>query len=704
MPKHPVSELRNVVLIGNGNAGKTSLADLMLFKAGETEKPGSPDDGTSVLDVEEEEKERHHSTTSHFCHFEHRNTRINLMDAPGLPDFVGFAIGAMRAVETAIITIDAHSGVEVNARRSFQQAGNRGLARFIVINKCDDENIDFPQLMNSIREQFGTACVLMNVPIGIGDSLTGLVDTVKLAGDVPTDVVMDPVATHQTVVESAVEADDDLMTKYFEDGEISPDEIETAVLKSVTAGSLIPVFCTAVRKNIGVSELMDGIAAYAPSPAQLKRHVTVDGEKAEIEPDTAGPLLGQVVKTRIDRYISKVSYIRLYSGTLKKDDRVQIMGESGTVRISQLLDFQGGERETVDVASAGNIVAVSKVDQLHTGNTISDGSQLINMPPIAFPRPMVGLAVEPKTQADQSKISTALQKIEEEDPSFRVHRDEQTHEMVMEGMSELHLKLVEKRLHDREKVDIITHEPKIPYRETVTGKTEGSYRHKKQSGGSGQFAEVHMRLYAFPEGIEPDEYFTKEKFPNLREFHFDQELNFCFVDSISGGSVPNQFIPAVEKGVREQMSRGVLAGYQVQNVIVELFFGKDHAVDSNETAFKTAGAACFRDLFKQAGPAILEPFVSMEITVPNDGIGDVTSDLNPRRGQVEGFDEIPGGLTVIHAKAPLANVMTYARSISSLTRGQGSFTMDFNSYEFVPPNEQATIVAEHNEKQNAAAR
>ena len=692
MPKHAVGELRNVVLVGHGNAGKTSLADLILFKAGETRKAGSPDDQTSVLDVDDDEKERHHSITSHICHFEHNNARINLLDSPGMPDFMGYVIGALRAAETAIVTINAHVGIEVNTRRSFQHAGNRGLARFVVINKCDETNVDLPRLMNSVRNQFGSACVLMNVPVGIGADLSGVVSTLRVPDSIPDGAVIRPAELHQMVIEAAVEADDALMAKYFEEGEISPDELDSAILKAVIAGTLIPVFCTAVKMDIGVSELMDGIAAYAPSPQHIKRHVTIDGEDVEVEPNVDGPLIGQIVKTRIDPFISKVSYIRLYSGTLKKDARVHIVGEPGTVKINQLLEFQGGERESIDEATAGNIVAVAKVDELHTGNTISDGSDLVKMPPIAFPRPMVGLAVEPRSQSDQTKISTALHKMEEEDPSFRVHRDEQTHEMVMEGMSELHLKLIEKRLHDREKVDIVTHEPKVPYRETIIGEAEGSYRHKKQSGGSGQFAEVHFRLSAFPDGVELDQYFTKDRFPHLREYHFDDELKYCFVDRISGGSVPNQFIPAVEKGVREQMGRGVVAGYQVQNVVVELFFGKVHAVDSNETAFRIASAHCFRDLFRKAQPSLLEPFVSLEITVPSDRIGDISSDLNTRRGQMEGVDEISGGFTIIHAKAPLANVLTYARTISSLTGGQGSFTMDYSSYEFVPPGEQAAII------------
>ena len=695
MANHSVAELRNVVLVGHGHAGKTSLADLMLYKAGETKKQGSPDDQTSVLDVDEDEKELHHSLTSHICHLEHRNTRINLIDAPGMPDFVGYVIGALRAAETAIVTINAHAGIEVNTRQSFQHAGNRGLARFIALNKCDEDKVDLQRLMESIREQFGLACVLMNVPVGIGAGMSGVVDVVRIPDSVPTGTIMDPAELHQLVVEAAVEANEVLMMQYFDTGEISTDQLETAILRAVIAGTLIPVFCMAVKNDIGVAELMDGIAAYAPSPEQLKRHVMVGQKDVEVEPNIDGPLVGQIIKTQIDQYVSKISYIRLYSGTLRKDARVHIVGESGTVKINQLLDFQGGSRTHIDEATAGNIVAVAKVDEFHTGQTISDGSDLIRMPPIAFPRPMFGVAVEPKSQADQKKISLALHKLEEEDPAFHVRRDEQTHELVMEGMSDLHLKLIEKKLHDREKVDIVTHEPRVPYRETIIGNAEGSYRHKKQSGGSGQFAEVHFRLSALPVDLDPDEYFTKDRFPHIREYHLDKDLGFCFVDRISSGSVPNQFIPAVENGIREQMERGVIAGFQIQNVVVELFFGKYHAVDSNEAAFRTAAAHCFRELFRQAQPAILEPFVSLEITIPSDRIGDITSDLNTRRGQMEGLEEIDGGFTLIRAKAPLANLMTYARTISNLTRGQGSFTTDFSSYELVPPNAQGAILADN---------
>ncbi|MCA8997963.1 MAG: elongation factor G [Planctomycetaceae bacterium] len=693
MPVHPVNELRNVVLVGHGSVGKTSLADLMLFKAGVSKRLGSPDDGTSFLDTEDEEKNRHHSITSHVCHFEHNNARINLIDAPGMPDFVGQVIGAYRAAETVAICINAPHGIEVNTRKSFQHAGNRGLARFLVLNKCDGDNVDLESLVEEIRAQFGTACALMTIPLGIGSEIHGVINTVSLPSELPTDAMVDPRAANQQVLDAAVEADEDLMMRYLEGEELSSEEIEGAIVKAVVAGTLIPIFCTAVKADIGVAELMDAIAQYAPSPADLKRHVMKDGEDIEVEPDPDGPLVAQVVKTRIDPFVSKVSYLRIFSGRLKKESTVHVVGSNRNVKIHQLLDPQGSGVENVEEAIAGNIVAVTKVEDLHTGDTVSDGSDEITMPPMAFPRPMIGLAVEPKSQADQAKISSALHKIEEEDPTFKVHREDQTHEMVMEGMSELHLQLIQNRLHDREKVDVITHQPRIPYRETVSSDAEGSYRHKKQSGGSGQFAEVHMRVSPCPHGITPDEYFTKERFESMRSFHYDPEWNFCFVDRISGGSIPNQFIPAVEKGIRERMTRGVIANCQVQDIVVELFFGKDHPVDSNETAFKTAASHCLKEIFQQAKPALLEPIVQLEITVPADKIGDVTSDLNTRRGRMEGMDEVPGGFTMIHAKAPLAEVMTYARALSSMTGGQGSFTMEFADYEMVPGNEQQKIIA-----------
>lgn len=693
MAKHQTEDIRNVALVGHGAVGKTTLADLMLFKAGIGSRAGSVDDGTSVLDTDEDEKDRKHTITSAVVHFEHGGHHVNVIDTPGYPDFIGQAIGALRAAETAVITVSAGAGIEVNTRKVFEHAGKAGVGRMILINKCDMENVNFEEVVSSLQETFGQACVLLNVPVGLGADFSGVVSTLNVPESVPDGVVMNPADVNQTVMDAIAESDEALMERYLEGEKLSPEEVTTGIAKAIKAGTLIPIFCASSKADVGVAEFMDALTQFALSPSAIARTATgKDGSEVTLDQTPEAPLVTQVFKTRIDPFVAKMSYLRVFSGTLSKDSSVTDSRTGKSLKISQLLEVQGGQQEPIDKAVAGEIVAVVKMDDLATGDTLSkDGS--LTMPPIPFPMPMIGLAVEPKSRADQQKISGALQKLQEEDPTFEVRREAQTKEMVMQGMSELHLLIVQDRLLKRDKVEVITHQPKIPYRETVSGSAEGHYRHKKQSGGSGQFAEVHFRIASVPHGVNPEEFFTKEHFESLREYHYDPELNYAFVDRVSGGSVPNNFIPAVEKGIRERMEQGVIAGYQVQDVSCELFFGKDHPVDSNETAFKTAASMCFREVFKNAKPTLLEPIVQIEITVPGDKLGDITSDLNGRRGRVEGMDGAPGGFQVIHAKVPLAEVMTYARSLSSMTGGEGSFTLEFSHYEAVPPNEQAKIVA-----------
>lgn len=692
MPRHNITDLRNVALVGHGAVGKTTLADYMLFLTGVSSRAGSVDDGTSLLDFDDEEREHKSSISSALCHFKHRDHFVTLIDTPGHPEFIGSAIGAIRAVETAVITVSAAAGIEVNCRRTFNFAGLVGAGRMIVINKCDADSVDFQELLGHCEETFGQACVPLNIPVGTGSDFTGVISTLSLPESIPEGVAADAQAINQKLMDAVVEADEDLMTRYLDGEQLSDEEVAAGVAKAIRAGTLIPLMCTSAKTGVGVPELMDALAVYALSPDQRPRIATdQEGTEVELVPDADGPLVGQVFKTRIDPFVAKMSYIRVYSGTLTKDSSVHSAKASRAIKISQLLEVQGGQTQSVDSAGPGDIVAIVKVEELHTGDTITkDGS--LKLPPIPFPTPMISLAVEPKSQADQQKISGALQKVVEEDPTFRLTRDPQTKELVVHGMSELHLHIIQERLHRRDKVEIITHQPKIPYRETVSGEAEGSYRHKKQSGGSGQFAEVHMRISHLPRDVDHAEFFTKDRFPSMREFHYDPELNYAFVDRISGGSIPNNFIPAVEKGVRERMERGVIAGCQVQDVVCELFFGKDHPVDSNETAFKMAASLCFRNIFQEARPCLLEPIVQMEITVPGDKLGDITSDLNTRRGRMEGMDGAPGGFQIIHAKAPLAEVLTYARSLSSMTGGQGSFTMDLSHYEMVPPQEQKKVV------------
>jgi elongation factor G len=486
-----------------------------------------------------------------------------------------------------------------------------------------------------------------------------------------------------------VEADDDLMERYMETLELTPAEFRAGIPKAVAAGTLIPIFCASGKRDLGVDELLDGMAALCPSPEDIPRQ-SEDG--VPINPDPNGPLVAQVFKTRIDPFVARMNYLRVFSGTLKRDAAVNDGTTEKSVRIGALNEVQGNQLTAGAEAIPGDIVAAVKVEGLHTSDSIGD----LQMRPINFPKPMIGWAVEPKTSADQQKISRALARIVEEDQTFSVTREEQTHEMVVHGMSELHLQILMDRVQRRDKVNISHHAPKIPYREACTGDGVGSYRHKKQSGGPGQFAEVHMKVFPLPRDIDPEEYFTKTRFEHLREYHYDPELNFAFLDCVSGGSVPNQFIPTVEKGVRERMTKGVLAGYQVQDCVAVLHFGKDHPVDSNETAFKMAASICFRNVFQKSHPVLLEPLVHIEITIPAEYLGDVTSDLTTRRGRMEGMDAAPGGYTIAKGFAPLSELQDYARQLSSITGGQGSYMTEVSHYEVVPTNEQQKIVAEAN--------
>ena len=694
MAKHKVEDIRNIALVGHGATGKTTLADLMLFQAGIGSRAGSVDDGTSVLDFDDEEKERNSSTTSTVVHFEHNGNRINVIDTPGYPDFVGQVSGSLQAVETAVIVISAAAGIEVNTRRVFAMAGEAGVGRIILINKCDADNVQFAELLAAIKQTFGPACVPLNVPVGISADFSGVASTLNVPDSIPDNVAVDPSEINQSLMDAIVEADEELMERFLEGEELSTDEVAGGVTKAIAEGTLIPIFCTSSKSATGVPEFMDALTKITLAPSDLQRVAqNGSGDEITLTPSADQPLVAQVFKTRIDPFVSRLSYLRVYSGKLSKDANVHHSGSGKTIKIGQLLEVQGGEQNPVDDAAPGDIVAVVKMEALKTGDTLSSGDDQLRMAEIPFSSPMVSLAVQPKSQADQAKISGALQKIADEDQTFRIYRDTQTKEMVMHGMSELHLQIVKVRLGKRDKVEVVVRQPKVPYRETCSGAAEGSYRHKKQSGGAGQFGEVHFRIAALARDIDPEEHFTKARFESMRDFHYDPDLNYCFVDRITGGSIPNQFIPAVVKGVRERMEQGVLAGYQVQDVTCELFFGKDHPVDSNETAFKTAGSMCFRNVFKDAKPVLLEPIVQMEITVPGEKLGDITSDLNTRRGRMEGMDTASGGFQVLKAKVPLAEVLTYSRSLSSMTGGEGSFSFEISHYEVMPPNEQAKVVA-----------
>jgi elongation factor G len=555
----------------------------------------------------------------------------------------------------------------------WDEAGKAGVGRIIALTKLDAENINFEGLIEGIQEVFGGSCQLLNVPLGQGSSLKGVASTLHPPGDA-SGAVIDPNDLRESLVESIVEVDEGVMERYLEGELPSPEELSRLMMQAIAGGTLTPIVCLSTKNDIGVAEFLDVLSAASLPPSAVKRTAKKDGDEITLKADPSAPLAAQVFKTRIDPFVQKLSFIRVYSGTLKRDSHVPSPSARKGIKIGPLFRVQASQTAQVDEAIAGEIVAVAKCEELHTGTSLGE----IECPPIVFPRPMVGLAVSPKSRGDETKLSGSLHKITEEDPTVHLDHDQETKEMVLTGISELHLTLIRERLKRRDKVEVDVKEPKIPYRETVQGNAEGSYRHKKQSGGAGQFGEVHIRVYPFPEGSTPEEYATKVRFPQLKDTHYHEKSHFLWVDTVVGGAIPGNFMPAIEKGFLERIKKGIIAGYPVQNVCVEVFYGKDHPVDSNETAFRIAASKALNEVFQKARPSILEPMVRMHITVPAENVGDVSSDMSGRRGQMVGMESAGGGMTTVETKAPLAEVSTYARTLSSMTGGQGSYTMEFS--------------------------
>jgi elongation factor G len=704
MAKYKVEDIRTIAVVGHEQAGKTSLADALLFKAKAVDRKGNVDDGSSVSDYDDEEKKNKYSIDTSVLHFETQGKKVYLLDAPGKPEFVGAALGALNAVDNAFIVVSAMAGVQVNTRRMFSEAGRRGLARVIVINKLDGDNIKFDELLKAITDTFGKACVLLNAPIGVGPSFSGVVNVLQPPEKAPAGCLVDPAEVRSKLVDAIVESDDTLMEKYLMEGTVSPEELAATLPKALAAGTVVPIFCTSAKKDIGVQELLDAILEFALSPAQARKRTGTKGSsdkatQVTLDPSEAGELVAQVFKTLSDKFVGNLSFFRVWSGKLTAEQPLVNVRTGKSSRSGGLLLMQGKAQKNVPEAIPGDILAVAKVEDLHIGDTIASGAHAPKLPKSSYPTPMFGLAVEPKARGDEQKISGSLQKIADEDPTFKVTRDTQTKEMVMTGMSQLHLEIVQHRLKRRFDLEVLTKEPKIPYRETITAEAGADHRHKKQTGGRGQFGEVHMRVYPLKDlGIHTAEeleekFANKSKFEKLRSAHYEPDHNFAFIDHVVGGTIPNQFMPAVEKGCKEVLEGGALAGYRVQDVAVEVYFGKDHPVDSSEAAFKTAGRMAFKKAFREARPVLLEPIVDLEVTVPSKYTGAILSDLNTKRARIENQDSLPGDLAVIKGKVPLAEVTRYAAQLGSITQGQGSYTMEFSHYDMVPGNVQQQIVS-----------
>lgn len=688
MANRKAADIRNLAICGHGSTGKTTLVDHLLEKTGAVKSAGSVDEGTSVCDFDDVEKTHKYTVEATVAHFNHGGLRFNIIDTPGYPDFIGQAIGALRGVDTAVIAIDAHAGISVNTRRMFAEAGKAGLGRMIVITKMDTDNIDFPALIASIQEMFGEGCTPINLPLGSGADFKGVVNVLDPAAN-GEGALMNLAEVREALIDEIVEIDEKAMEKYLEGTPPTDEELPGLLIEAVAVGHLIPVACISTKAGIGLDELLDiWDRCTIPADKLVRTATDQEGNKVEVKADPDGPLAAQVFRTRIDPFVQKLSFVRVFSGKLHRDDSVHVSGVRKNIKIGQLLDAQASHNEPTEEAGPGDIVAIAKMEDMHTGCSLGE----LTLPDIKFPTPMVGLAATPKSRGDEAKLSGALHKIMEEDPTFHIDHNQQTKELVITGMSELHLQIIQERLQHRDHVEIETHEPKIPYRETIQTTAEGSYRHKKQSGGRGQFGEVHIRMFPLPEGTNIEEYATKDRFSSMRSYHYDPQHNFLWVDSIVGGTIPNNFLPAVEKGFKERLVRGVIAGFMVQNVCVEVHFGKHHPVDSSEAAFKTAGSMAFRDVFQHAKPSLLEPVVTLHVTVPAESLGDINSDMSGRRGRVLGMEAAGGDLQTVTAEVPLSEVTTYSRNLSSITGGRGSFTMEFSHYDVVPGNVQKDII------------
>ena len=672
MADYTTAQIRNLAVVGHGAVGKTTLVEQMLFKTGKTTRMGSVDDRSSVLDYESQERSRQMSIDSAIAHLDAHDVHMNLVDAPGALDFVCDAISALAAVETALITIAAPSGIELNTRKMWKIAGGMGRARAIVITKMDGENIlDHTATLAKIQELFGSECVPVNLPVGAGGGFSGVVSVLSPPDAPPDGVIGDVEEARGNLMETIVESDEELMERYLEDEAISPEEITKALRAAIAAGSVVPIFHCSGRSGAGVEELIEGLAAFAPSPAELSlpEATTPDGEAVELRADPDAPLAAQVFKSVTDPFVGKLSFFRVFSGTLKSDSSVHNSETGKNERVGHVLRPFGKETENVDACVAGDIGALSKVEALQIGDTLCAPERPVVLARPTYPTPMVSLAIMPRSRGDEQKIGQSVAKLCSEDPTFTCSRDEQTHEMVVTGMSQLHVDVMIARLKDRFEVEVDTKEPKIPYKETITAASDSRYRHKKQTGGRGQFAEVWIKM-------EP----------------LDRGEGFEFVDEIVGGAIPSQYIPAVEKGVREQMAKGILAGCEVQDVRVRCHFGKFHAVDSSEQAFKTAAAMAFTEGFMAARPVLLEPVVEIHVMVPAQFMGDITGDLSSRRGRILGM-ESEGDLQTISAEVALAEVVRYATELSSMTGGVGSYTMEFKKYDIVPSNVAQTVIA-----------
>jgi elongation factor G len=669
-----IERIRTLALVGQSGSGKTSLAEALLAKAGAIPAGGSVERGTTACDYTPLEKQLQHSLKLAVASFETQDTRIHLLDTPGYPDFLGHALPALAAVETAGIVINAQNGIEMMTGRFMQWAARRGLDRLIIVNKIDADNVDLEDLLERIQQTFGKECLPLNLPAGH----CGKVSDCFFAPSGEADFSSVEEA-HRRLVDQVVEVDEKLMETYLEKGEVTPEELHTPLECALREGHLIPVVFTSAKTGAGIAELIDVIARLLPNPSEGNPPVYVKtvGDKAEelrAEPDPKKHALAHVFKIEIDPYIGRVAVFRVHQGRLTSGGQLFIGDGRKPIKPGHLYMLRGKTQTEVNEALPGDICAIAKIDDIQFDHVLHDSAEdaHVHARPLELPTSVFGLAVQPKKRGDEQKVSDVLHKIVAEDPCFRIEHNSQANETVMRGLGEMHLKAVLEKMSSQYKLELDTKPPSIPFRETIAARAEGHSRHKKQTGGAGQFGEVFLKVEPLPRGT-----------------------GFEFVDSVKGGAIPNQFIPAVEKGVRGVLETGYIAGYPLQDVRVIVYDGKSHPVDSKEVAFVSAGRKAFLDALGKARPIVLEPIVNVEIIAPEAKMGDVAGELSGHRGQIKGSDSPRPGTVQITAQAPLSELEHFPARLKSLTAGHGSYSMEFSHYEAAPPQLQQKLAAAH---------
>ncbi len=675
MPAHITDDIRNVALTGHGGAGKTTLAEALLAFAGAIDTPGSITGGTTVCDFDPQEKEHQHSLYPSVVHFEHGSRHVNLVDTPGYPDFLGRALPVLAAVETAAVVVDARQGVQMVTRRMMEAAAARGLARLVVVNRIDAEELDLEALLANLAEVFGPECMPINLPAGGG---ARVVDCFFAPGDEPTDFSSVDEA-HTRIVDQVVEVDEALMERYLEleEGDsLDADRLHDAFERALREGHLVPVCFTSAESGVGIAELANVIEKVMPSPREGNRAPfrNAAGESVEVAPDAGAPAIAHVFKVSIDAFVGKLGVFRIHRGTVTRDSQFHLGDARKPVKIGHLFALQGKEHVEIDAGVPGDICAVAKIDEVTYGAVMHESADDEGLAMIAdaLPAPMLGLAIAAKTRGDEQKLGDSLSKLAAEDPCLGIEHNAVFNETVIRGLGDLHLRMVLEKMKDRYHVEVDTRAPKIAYRETVRKPAEGHHRHKKQTGGAGQFGEVYLRIEPLARGA-----------------------GFEFVDAVVGGVIPNQFIPAVEKGVRQVLTHGAVAGYPLHDVRVTVYDGKHHSVDSKEVAFVAAGRKAFVDAVNKAAPIVLEPIVDIRVTVPQVNMGDIAGDLSSKRGRISGTEAMSAGMVMVSGQAPLAELGSYQSELKSVTGGAGSFSMELSHYDPVPSNIQQQLVAEY---------